>query len=100
MDTISGIEIPFLIVGIVELAKQLFNTDARTPIKGNVTIALALVVGGILYGVAAAAQYGVLDTNMQKFVSITFQWILRMLSVPGLFAVVKDRLLPVIGIGR
>ena len=92
MDTFNGIEISLLIVGLVDIVKQIFNTDKRTLISGKVTLIVALIIGGILNGVAAAEKYGALDANAHLFAIITFDWILRMIAIPGLYNVVKSKL--------
>ena len=83
---IGNIEIPVLVVGIVQVVKLLFE-DLST--KGKIVIALA--VGIILLSIAQALPY---IGDSASIVIVSFVRILGYaIAIPGWFGVIKDDLL-------
>jgi len=97
IESLNGFSIGVIIVGVVGLIQQLFNTDEKQPIKGRVTIVIALLTGLFLYGISGAIKYGLLATDAQLWVALVTEVLMATLSVPGLFSVMENTILPAIG---
>ena len=83
---LDGVEIPVLVVGVVQVIKQLFP---KLGDKGKLIV--ALVVGVILLGLAQAAPYFAVDT--QEIVMAVVRVLGYAIAIPGWFSVVKDDML-------
>lgn len=84
---IGGFEVVFVIMGIVQLAKQFGVT-------GKGSLGLALVLGLLLNGLVQALSGEMLPVEAVPWVLLAVRAVGYTLAIPGLYDLIKDELLP------
>lgn len=87
---ISGFEIVFVVLGLVQLSK-------RFGLKGNGLFIEAVVLGLFFFGLEQAIALEMLSQVVLNWLGIIISGVAKTLAIPGLYDVAKDEMLPAIG---
>ena len=90
---LAGWEIAYLVLTTTQLVKVL----AEPHLEGKRSALFALALGLALFGINSAAGEGVMSEAVMQWVRIVVRTVGYTVSVPGLYSLINDEVLPAVG---